>query len=147
MTTSSVPDREADPAGYLLAAADLREARARGIPEPRWVARGNWIASWTDRCTCGSSGEIAALYGHEPGCGLEQVLQTSGPDEADHIAAEANPAHALAEVKLWRGIVERHGLGRTWCLWCGEGDSIEVPCPDLRAAVAAARAYLDGAGQ
>lgn len=31
-----------------------------------------------------------------------------GRADAEHIAAEANPAHALAEVALWRGVASRH---------------------------------------
>lgn len=45
-------------------------------------------------------------------------------------------AFVLAQVALWRSIVERH-VGDHIC-------SGQFPCPDLLAVVAAARAYLGG---
>ena len=81
-------------------------------------------------------------------------ILASGPDplrDAVHIAAEANPAHALAEVRLWRGIAERHsptpGLSNE-CRTCLGSYQDETggdwPCPDVLAAEEAARAYLGG---
>ena len=58
-------------------------------------------------------------------------------------------AHALAEAALWRGIAERHAdheqqcgdwQAREECSYCGG----LWPCPDLRAAAAAVRAYTGG---
>jgi hypothetical protein len=123
--TGVVPDPQADPAGYVHAAADLREKR---------------IAEY---------GQIA------PDCFVGQYRR----HVREHIAAEASPAHALAEVALWRGIVKRHvaadqvpGMSPSepHCRQCWSGTDLVKfmytpwPCPDLLAVVAAARAYLTG---
>ena len=48
----------------------------------------------------------------------------------------------LQQAALWRGIAERHAHapGDHICLGCSE----DFPCPDLLAAVAAAKAYAEG---
>ena len=103
MTGLVVPDAGQDPAGYVLTVADLREARAKafGIGDQAFI--GGWLAGRVDGCGCGA-GEPG--YPHEPHCGWEPLVKFDGPGE--HVPAEANPAHGLAEVALWRGIVKRH---------------------------------------
>jgi len=56
----------------------------------RWLAIGQWVAVETDGCTCGTSGEIARLYGHEPHCGLEPVEPCESEGEAERLALMAN---------------------------------------------------------
>lgn len=118
----------------ILAAADLREQRAKAASEGPWEAG--------ERC-------IWSLGDGNP-------VVTDGPDgmggvilltDAEHIAAEANPAHALAAVRRWRGVVERHariddGL-RGYCRQCYHLYPA-WPCPDLTETADEARAYLGG---
>jgi hypothetical protein len=127
---------DVDPAAGILAAADLREQRA-------------------EAASCGPY--VVDPQDHEDDEG-EDYYDVDGPDggwvahvdtrgTAEHIAAEANPAHALAAVRRWRGAVERHRvLARQqpgvpdWCDWC---DAPTVwPCPDLTETADEARAYL-----
>jgi hypothetical protein len=78
------------------------------------------------------------------------VLAVADEVEAYVAAIISGPLMArfiLAQVALWRGIVERHVLveddaGRKWCRMCVVPD---YPCGDLSNVVAAARAYLTGA--
>jgi hypothetical protein len=136
-----------DPTGFVLAAADLRERRATYLG----VLQSTWRAS-TQVYDRGDEDHMVTAddVEHEFQSDVVARMIENAPT-AEHIAAEANPEHALAEVALWRGIAQRHRSGRqtygstvvTICMACaGE----RFPCPDLLAAVAAARAYLTGAG-
>jgi hypothetical protein len=135
---TALPDPATDPAGYVLAVADLREQRASA------ATQGEWVAAVQRGKT-----PVVGVRGDRPGTG--QAIAVSGAPgregagraNAKHIAAEANPEHALAEVALWRGVVKRHtGTAdelrpRRVCACC----TFTAPCPDLLAVVAAARAY------
>lgn len=140
-----LPDDVADPAGFVLAACDLREKRIEAVRPERWLAwpaalPGEWIVAGLTRGGPDPH-PIATTHGLH-----------SAELEAVHVAAEANPAHALAEVALWRGVAKRHQrnilrgpesvLNPNRCQWCNDN----YPCPDLLAVVAAARAYLTGTG-
>jgi hypothetical protein len=134
---TALPDPAADPAGYVLAVADLRERRAKVATESPYIVHS-------------SLSGLAKVYSATAEPGMQRVAIT-GTDEqasldAEHIAAEANPAHALAEVALWRGVAQRHdpvpGLEPLECGVCGERYTGQLwPCPDLLAVVAAAKAY------
>ena len=143
--TTGLPDPQTDPAGFVLAVCDLREQRAKDQGEGRWWYLGPWVVVDVGSCTCGVSGEIAGLYGHEPHCGTEPVTKAGDDTQGRHIAAEANPDAVLADVALWRGVVERHvlsvSLNPAGCYVDGE----DWPCPDLAAVVTAAQAYVGGA--
>jgi hypothetical protein len=93
-----LPDAATDPTAYVLAVADLREQRVGAVRPERWRA---WPAALPGEWT------VAGLTrdGPDP----HPVATTHGlhsaEAEAEHIAAEANPAHALTEVALWRAVV------------------------------------------
>ncbi len=137
-----LPDHVTDPTGFLLAAADLREKR---IGQVALVSSGQWSA--------GIDGghylrDVVADSRTMEVCGTSNAKGASRR-LAVHIAAEANPAHARAEVALWRSIAERHQPWQSGrpedAGWCRQHYALtEYPCPDLLAAVAAARAYLGG---
>lgn len=122
MTAELLVLLDSDPAAGILAVADLREQRA------------------TD-------------YGDGATRLARQHLRLSLNLHAmsDYIAAEANPAHALAAVRRWRGVVERHrmidSLFPLSCDWCSqETDDLLVvwPCPDLTETTDEARTYVGG---
>ena len=46
-----------------------------GLRNTSFGIAGDWLYEETDRCTCGVGNSIGALYGHEPGCGLEPVAR------------------------------------------------------------------------
>lgn len=46
-----------------------------GLRRTAFGIAGDWLYEETDRCTCGAGGTIGAVYGHEPGCGLEPVAR------------------------------------------------------------------------
>lgn len=46
-----------------------------GLRKTNFDIAGDWLYEETDRCTCGIGNSIGALYGHEPGCGLEPVAR------------------------------------------------------------------------
>lgn len=46
-----------------------------GLRKTNFGIAGEWLYEETDRCTCGVGNSIGALYGHEPGCGLEPVAK------------------------------------------------------------------------
>lgn len=48
---------------------------ALGLRKTDFGIAGDWLYQETDRCTCGVGSSIGALYGHEPGCGLEPVAR------------------------------------------------------------------------
>lgn len=110
------------PAG-ILAAADLREQRAKEAP-------------WQ------SAEQFNHWHGH-----------MFAPHVDDFVAAEANPKHSLAAACHWRGVVERHRLGSAYyeslgatvvtCKTCGAPED-EWPCPDLTEITDEVRAYLGG---
>lgn len=143
VTTPTLPNPAVDPGGYVLAVADLRERRIAAVRPERWRAwpaalPGEWTIAGVTRGGNADRHPIATTHGLH-----------SAEVEAVHIAAEANPAHALAEVALWRGIVERHGDHGGASNYRGEPDPAlchgcaeRWPCPDLLAVVAAAQAYM-----
>lgn len=121
------------PAG-ILAAADVRQARAEAAAV---VSPGPWYA------------DAEFVYGRDFADGsMRHVAEALFGEVAEHIAAEASPAHALAAVRHWRGTVGRHGraLGRFgWCDTCGKvNGNVSFPCPDLVAVADEARAYIGG---
>jgi hypothetical protein len=134
----------------VLAAADLREQRAAAATQGRWVAA-------TGR---GKKHGVVGVPGPEPGSGVAVAVcgspGTVKAANAQHIAAEANPATVRAAVALWRGIAQRHrwvdypngdaGDYTTCCTGCNHmpSDPDTDLCPDMRDVVAAARAYLTG---
>ncbi len=63
----------------------------------------------------------------------------------EHIAAEANPAHALAAVRRWRGVVKRHQRYISEPRLCANGCPGRYPCEDIAETADEARAYLGGA--
>ena len=144
MTAPNVALAVTDPAAFVLAVTDLREQRAKAaITEgsaPPWRV--------TEAAGCGCCANIRGGGG--------TLLASADDRYAEHIAAEASPAHALAEVALWRGVVGRHRLGWHDPLVNLTGPTVTLqqakcvsrcgdwPCMDLRAVVAAARAYLTG---
>jgi hypothetical protein len=129
---------EQDPAAGILATADLREKRAKaatqGATLTRYVHGGGRLANYSE--------------------GRDRTLVADFYDDADreYIAAEADPAHALAAVRRWRGVVERHKPSR----FNSDGDPYwysgctlclgypHWPCPDLTETADEARAYLGG---
>lgn len=146
-----------DPAAGIRAAADLREQRARAAtPGPYIPFYGGHLR--------GQPGDVAGVEQGpaEPGepwpavviCdtgGLNRPVQAQA--NAEHIAAEANSAHALAAVHRWRGVVKRHGgqerFGPGSERECGTcvgsfayEEGADWPCPDLIDTVAEVRAYL-----
>ena len=149
MTGLPVPDAGTDPTGFVLAVADLRERRAKAATPGPWRVT-------TDGDPCGP--DIALVHDDLDDEDSESDIVARFVetwDAAEHIAAEASPAHALAEVALWRRLAERHqseGLdadsdGEFWrdC-YCGlpwtDPARTDLGCLDLLAALAAARAYL-----
>lgn len=136
MSTDLLALLDRDPAAGILAAADLREQRAKAtdddMPGPWWVERDGLGGGW---------GPIP---------GGKASLPVYGP-HIQHIVAEANPPHARAAVRRWRGVVERHAMrlafplhGQTgrWeaCRRCG----VPYPCPDLTETADEVRAYVLG---
>lgn len=120
-----------DPAAGILAAADLREQRAKAATPGPYVVSD--VTVRTDEVD------------------IARVL--FAPADAVHIAAEANPAHALAAVHRWRGVVERHTradrLDPALCV-CRLGDGGpggRWPCIDIRETADEARAYVSGGSQ
>jgi hypothetical protein len=137
---------ESDPAAGILAVADLREQRAKAATPQRWEVE-DWPLK-PDRW------QVFAR--------MDTVATDATQSDAEHIAAEANPAHALAAVRRWRGVVERHkpmetqlweraglggirgaGLARV-CAWCPAPRTSYTPwpCPDLTETADEARAYV-----
>jgi hypothetical protein len=135
---------DTDPAGGVLAAAELRETRAKTLPawdmgptdeghEFRLLPEGHHGSYESQYC------EIQYHHSIDPQNGAQYAHAET---IAEHVAAEADPAHALAEAALWRVIVKSCGpySDNGMEVLCGRGDP--WPCPDLSAAVDAARAYL-----
>lgn len=124
------------------------------------------IADWVDRGGRASPGDSVWLIAEVRKLrdALETETYRADTAAANNIALRAErdrldvrvqfvafetPAHALAEVALWRGIVERHGDHGGASNYRGEPDPAlchgcaeRWPCPDLLAVVAAARAYM-----
>lgn len=133
---------DVDPVTGLIAAADVREAQALAalaLGTDWHVAPDGYddLTLWATKPE-GAGPPYPVVRGSRLGGRWQTIL--------GHIAAEADPAHALAEVTLWRDIAERHRIdfaAPTWprlCVAC----RLPAPCPELLAAVAAARAYLGG---
>jgi len=125
---------EQDPAAGILAVADLREqrAKAKAIPDGEY-----FIASEDDF-------EAYHVLSRAFPAPRDVARDLPSLDLAEHIAAEANPAHALAAVRRWRGVVERHRPWHNARNLC-QRDSDPYPCPDLTETLDEARAYLGGA--
>ena len=166
MTAELLALLDSDPAAGILAVSDLRQRRVNAATQGTWetfrmppsddgivpevvmvrVMRGP--RSW-DRVASGACDPAADTY-----YGAEHYLMV---DDAEHIAAEANPAHALAAVRRWRGVVERHvrsiaqldppyGFCRECqARWAPPGATTAWPCPEIRETADEARAYLGGA--
>ena len=146
MTAPGVlPDRAVDPTGFLLAAADVREKRIDAATPGPWHSNGH------DE----EEGGCGLLGGGVPGSMQERGIAYTTAftnrrchADAEHIAAEANPAHARAEVALWRACAAEHQRreGNVRVSLGAEFDSAgwRDGSPVLAAAVAAARAYLGG---
>lgn len=130
---------DSDPAGGILAVADLRERRAKAATQGGWFSGGTMV--YTEE----RSSRLIAVTG-TPARELDMA-------DAVHVAAEANPAHSFAAVRRWRGVVERHQLGvydseilgRVVACACCTTLADEYPCPDLTETTDEARAYLGGA--
>lgn len=152
MTAPDLALADTAPGSYVLVVALLREERARAATPGPWLQAPDTHAGrvWIQR--------TAAKWHSLGPPDMEPLFSLRGDEsyaqrEADaaFVVAEANSAHALAEVALWRGVVERH---RPYddnipalCYACHEapeGCAGEWPCPDLLAVVAAAKAYLTG---
>ena len=128
-----------DQAAFVLAVAALREARAKAATSGPYVARTvDEKIQLAHQIHAGPAGYVWLYIGDD----------AEALDDTEHIAAEANPAHALAEVALWRVVAEWHGRGLgefDWCTTCGRvNGSVKFPCPNLLAVVAAAEAYAGG---
>lgn len=150
--TVALPDPQADPDAYnayVLAVADLRQKRATE------AATGQWCPTWTHQAIrhVQRNVDIDCPDHDDDGGAVGEDCRRFGRYDGKHIAAEANPAHALAEVALWRGVAERHvaqagGLDRKICQSCRRTDTqsrfVTWPCADLLAVVAACRAYAGG---
>ena len=138
---------DSDPPAGVLAVADLRERRAKAATPGPYRVQGH--AQLEEGCRCLScygdswSWEIAQIDGPECKDTGDYHVMHLGHADAEHIAAEANPAHALAAVRRWRGFVRRHAAALMWdetaCKWCANA---AFPCPDLRETADEARAYL-----
>ena len=161
MTAEILALLDSDPAAGILAAADLREQRAtcassgpytvvEAIAKPRGLYELRIGPTWRDPET-GDEGQSVVAQVSGDGGGFLWLLPQARRD-AEHIAAEANPAHALAAVRRWRGVVGRHqpfefrtsGGGQN-CECCRPGAWPNWPCPDLTETADEARAYLGGA--
>ena len=132
-------DPTTNPAGFVLEVCDGRERKAKAAAAKR---PGPYYA--------GAAGSVVAYGGKY----VTGYTTESGSEVAEHIAAEANPDAVLADVALWRGVVERHrsfeprfgGGPSPRCSWCltHPEERISWPCPDLTAVVTAAQAYVGG---
>jgi hypothetical protein len=151
-----VPDAGQDPAGYVLAVADLREKRAKAETVPQ----GEWLVNTQVYDRAEEEHIVFAANPDEPYSGDDVARAVETAEIAVLIAAEGSPAHALAEVALWRLIATKHraeaGMFPPVCSACaptieydedtgGETEFLPLaPCELLLAVVAAARAYLGG---
>lgn len=126
-TTDLLALLESDPGAGILAVADLREQRTKAalpgeLRPSKPFSIGSGTTWYVDR-------------GDDPKAVPAAACQR--PEDAVHIAAEANPEHVLAAVRLWRMVAhemeiqpERFESGDIPYIW--------VAC------VAACRAYLGG---
>jgi hypothetical protein len=120
---TALPDPETDRAGFLLAVADLREGWATKADAGPWCPAYIYQAVRHVERNCDME-----CPEHAWGTEAENNCKTWGRFDGRYVAAEANPVHALAEVKLWRDVVaSTHDLH-----------------PLLQAAVETAQAYLTG---
>lgn len=140
------------PAG-ILAGAALRENRTLAATAGRWRydPKKAWREPGTSRYEegvfAGPSGPDAITVAIAGPMDDPQSMADAG-----HIAAEANPPHALAAVARWRGVVERHKRRALpdpidVCVWCPDGSTRYTawPCPDLTETADEIRAYLGAA--
>lgn len=138
-----------DLAAGILAVANLREQRvnaAKNVAPAPWRWQHHPSASLDSVISAGDNQIVYAHYDSDNGIGLT-------PEEGEHIAAEADPAHALAAVRRWRGVVERHKAqtlsdGSVICRRCVGAHidtGIAYPCSDLAETADEARAYMGGA--
>lgn len=141
MLAPSTPDDW--PAG-ILAAADVRQARAEAATPGRW--RYNPEKAWHRP---GTAEYEEGVFAGPAGRSATTVAITGAADDpqsmhdAEHIAAEASPAHALAAVRHWRSVAERHVSGPIWSQGCQECRQV-WPCDDMWEVADEARAYLGG---
>jgi hypothetical protein len=132
---SAVPDPDTDPGGYVLAVADIREQRAKAATEGPYKAR-SWEPEPEHEVVAGPLGAVWLYIGDEE----------HDRADAEHIAAEADPDHALEAVRHWRTVVERHGSPARpgdVAPWCQTHQMRHLldDCRALLAVVAAAKAY------
>jgi len=141
MTAELLALLDKDSAAGILAVADLRERRANAVTEGPYAARKN---DGGYEIAAGERGAVWLYIGDDD----------QDRADAEHLAAEAAPAHALAAVCRWRRVVERHVVGQmigegeenyAGCEWCWQVTE-EWPCPDLRETADEARAYIHGGG-
>lgn len=124
----------------ILAAAEVREQRAKALGA---MAPPPWRVVSTEFGTgLASEGPSKAIYSNG-----QMLMARVESRLCEHIAAEASPAHALAAVRRWRGVVERHariddGL-RGYCRQCYHLYPA-WPCPDLTETADEARDYVSG---
>jgi hypothetical protein len=138
---------ETDKPAFILRVADLREERANAalVGGSHWTTFDGhdgpalWLSEDPDGDSLNGLLMPESLSAHLGDDGRVAVFR--------HIAAEANPAHALAAVRRWRGVVERHGSWkhgsnpvRFPCRRCGTAGF----CIDLRDTADEAYAYLTG---
>lgn len=120
-----------DPAEGITAVADLRERRARGWPSGNFtIEAGPGCYDYRGHVLTMHVRTRAGLV-YLPGDHSNRVVQR----RAEHIAAEANPAHALACLRTWRLVAGAIAAGIV-----GAGSPIGTSITDE------ARAYL-GADQ
>ena len=140
----------------ILAAADLREQRAKAATPGRWGAgNGTTIAAGLEQTSPGCityDVKIAEVDDDRWESADNEIdAEEQAEADAEHIAAEANPAHALAAVRRWKKTAERHGPD-AWAFYEGRAKChahrrpVYVEhCPDLTETADEARAYLGGA--
>ncbi|MFT3871087.1 MAG: hypothetical protein QM714_02795 [Nocardioides sp.] len=105
-----------------LAVNAARELAATGTPG-EWVVLGNSIGASIGQCNCGTQGMDG--YGHEPGCGLEQVASTQA-DDAVKITKAVNALPAIGDLLDAVEGLRRHCAKGSACDW--------APCRTVRAA-------------
>ena len=130
---------DVDPAAGILGAADLREQRANAATGERWV-----LDPFEHYEEDDPTDNYWDVDGAQSGGWIAHVGER---EDAEHIAAEANPTFALAAVRRWRGVVERHRMVPVQSIECTEmacAACYSSECPDLAETADEARAYLGG---
>jgi hypothetical protein len=126
---------DSDPVAGILDAADLRERRCDA------VTRGEWFAESQNVRVRILGMDETPTVAMPPGRTPMSFKDTWA--NAEHIAAEANPAHALAAVRRWRGVAERWQRQQRQYLE-GEAAVVLLLDRDLTETADEVRAYLGG---